>query len=509
MIETLAYGAASMLVLGLGVFIGYKFRQTIAKNSVNSAEKKATEIIEKAKEKQQDIIIGAKEKSLLMIDEAKKEEQERRKEINHIQQRLEQRESMFDKKLLNLENKTQEITNKEGKIDKLKEEIKKIQSMQVERLENISKMSSSEAKEILLEKTENTMKDELVARIKKIEQESTEELDKRAKDLLTGAIQRCAINHATETTTTSVNITSDEMKGRIIGREGRNIRAIEKLTGVEIIIDDTPDTIVVSGFNPIRRQLAKRVIDKLILDGRIHPGRIEETVEEIKKELAVGIKKTGEEAVYEVGIPAVDPKLVQILGRLKYRTSYGQNQLKHSMEVAFLSGLIAEELGANVAVAKKGGLFHDIGKALDHEIKGTHPEIGYDVLKKFGVNEDVALCAKTHHDDKPATLEAIIVKVADSISGARPGARKDNYENFLQRLDELEKITNSFDGVDKSYAIQAGREIRIFVRPDEIDDLKAVKLAQDVSGRIEEELKYPGEIRVTVIRETRITEYAR
>lgn len=509
MIETLSYALASMLLLGLGIFLGYKFRQTVAKNAVNSAEKKAEEILEKAKERQQDILIQAKEKSITIIDEAKKDEQERRKEIHHTQQRLEQRESLFDKKLLDLENRNQEIKDKEEKTEKLKEEIKQIQIMQLERLENISKMSQNDAKDLLLEKTENIMKDELVAKIKKIEQESTEEIDKRAKDLLSNAIQRCAINHATETTTTTVNISSDEMKGRIIGREGRNIRTIEKLTGVEIIIDDTPDVIVISGFNPIRRHLAKKVIDKLVLDGRIHPGRIEQTIEEAKKEIALDIKKAGEESIYEAGIPSVDPKLVQILGRLKYRTSYGQNQLKHSVEVSLLSGLIAEELGADVAIAKKGGLFHDIGKALDHEIKGTHPDIGYDILKKFEISEEVALCAKTHHDDKPATLEATIVKVADAISGARPGARKDNYENFLQRLDELEKITNSFEGVDKSYAIQAGREIRIFVKPEEIDDLKAIKLAQSIAGKIEEELKYPGEIRVTVIRETRITEYAR
>ena len=507
--ETIFYAGISVLLLILGIFSGYKLRQTIAKNSVNSAERKAEEILEKAKEKQQDILLQAKEKAINLIDEAKKEESDRRKEIAHIQKRLEERESLFDKKLLELENKNQSLADKAEKIEALKVEIKKIQEMQTERLEKIAKMTKDEAKNVLLEKTESTMKDELVGRIKKLEQESNEELEKRARDLLSTAIQRCAIDHATETTTTAVNITSDEMKGRIIGREGRNIRTIEKLTGVEIIIDDTPDVIVISGFNPIRRHLAKRVIDKLILDGRIHPGRIEQTVEEAKKELALDIKKAGDEAMYDVGIPTVDPKLIQLLGRLKYRTSYGQNQLKHSVEVAHLSALIAEELGADVAVAKKGGLFHDIGKALDHEIKGTHPEIGYDVLKKFAISEEVALCAKTHHDDNPATLEALIVKVADAISGARPGARKDNYENFLQRLDELEKIANSFEGVDKTYAIQAGREIRIFVKPEEIDDLGSIKLAKGIAEKVEQELKYPGEIKVNVIRETRITEYAR
>ena len=509
MLNAIIYAGAVIILLMLGLFLGYKLRQAIAKNSVDSAEKKAGEIIEKEKEKQQDILLSAKEKSIQIIDDAKKEEQERRQEVIHAQKRLEKRESLFDKKLLEIETKSQEIVTKNEEIDRLKTEIKKIQEMQLDRLEKISKMNQDEARTMLLEKTENTIKDELVTRIKKLEQESNEELEKRARDLLSTAIQRCAISHANETTTTTVNITSDEVKGKIIGREGRNIRTIEKLTGVEIIIDDTPDTIIISGFNPIRRHLAKRTLDKLILDGRIHPGKIEETVEEAKKELSSDIKKAGEESIYETGITGVDPKLVQILGRLKYRTSYGQNQLKHSLEVAHLSALIAEELGADVPIAKKGGLFHDIGKAVDHEIQGTHPDIGYDILKKFNISEEVAICAKTHHEDNPPSLEAIIVKVADSISGARPGARKDTYENFLQRLDELEKITLSFEGVEKCYAIQAGREIRIFVRPEEVDDLKAIKLARDIADKIENELKYPGEIKVNVIRETRITEYAR
>ncbi|MEA3399055.1 MAG: ribonuclease Y [Patescibacteria group bacterium] len=499
----------SLIVLASGFFLGYAFRKKISINAVNSAERKADEILDKAKKKQQDILLHAKEKAVSIMDDVKKEEQQRRRDLGHSQKRLEKRESLFDKKLLDIENKQQDIIDRTKRIENIKQEIKSIQKMQTERLEKISKMSKDEAKDLLLEKTENTIKEELVARIKKLEQESNEELERRAKDLLSVTIQRCAISHATESTTTTVQIPSDEMKGRIIGREGRNIRTIEKLTGVEIIIDDTPDVIVISGFNPIRRHLAKRVLDKLVLDGRIHPGRIEQTIEEQKKELAIDIKKAGDEAMYEVGIPAVDTKLVQLLGRLKYRTSYGQNQLKHSLEVAHLSGLLAEELGANVAIAKKGGLFHDIGKALDHEIKGTHPEIGYDVLKKFEMSEEVALCAKTHHDDQPPTLESVIVKVADSISGARPGARKDSYENFLQRLDELEKITNSFEGVEKSYAIQAGREVRIFVQPEKIDDLASIKLAKSIASKIEEELKYPGEIKVNVIRETRITEYAR
>ncbi|MCX6746033.1 MAG: ribonuclease Y, partial [Candidatus Parcubacteria bacterium] len=335
------------------------------------------------------------------------------------------------------------------------------------------------------------------------------EIDKKAKDIIALAIQRCSISHAQEITTTTVDLPNDEMKGRIIGREGRNIRTIEQLTGVEIVVDDTPMAITISGFSPIRRQVAKRALATLISDGRIHPGRIEEAIETAKREIALEIKKSGEDALFEMGITGIDPKLVQILGRLKFRTSYGHNVLLHSLEVSHLAGLLAEELGADVTVAKKGGLFHDIGKAVDHEVKGGHPEIGYDILKKFNLPEEIAYMCIAHHEDMPKTLEGIIVKVADAISGARPGARKDTYERYLQRLEELENVANAFAGVQKSYAIQAGREIRVFVMPEEIDDLSAAKLAQDIAHKIEEELKYPGEIKVNVIREMRVTEYAR
>jgi ribonuclease Y len=443
------------------------------------------------------------------LDEAKKEAEDRRRELQHTQDRLEKREATFDKKLLELENKQQELYDKAEKIERLKEEIKKIKADQLEKLEKIAGLSSDEAKKVLLENVEEKIKTELVERIKKLQYQSGEELEKQAKSLLSSVIQRCASSHAAETTTTVVNLPSDEMKGRIIGREGRNIKAIEQLTGVEIIVDDTPEAIVVSGFSPIRRHLAKRALDKLISDGRIHPARIEEAVEEAKKELALDIKKSGEDAVREIGIAGLDPKLIQILGRLKYRTSYGQNQLVHALEVAHLSGLLAEELNGDVNVAKKGGLLHDIGKAVDHEVQGGHPEIGYDILKKFGLPEEIAYIALGHHEDSPKTLEAVIVKVADAISGARPGARKDTFENYLQRLNELEGVVTSFEGIEKVYAIQAGREVRVFVVPEAVDDWQATKLARDIADRIENELKYPGEIKVNVIREKRIIEYAR
>lgn len=500
-----------VLVTGVtvGGFSGYYFRKLFAAKEADSAERKAEDLVKKAKERQAEILLESKNKALTIIDEAKKEAEERRQEVKELQSRMERREEAFDKKLLELENKQQELYNKAEQLEKLKQEILKIKEQHLERLETIAKMTKDEAKEVLLSNVEERMKTELLERVQKLQNQSSEEIEARAKELLSSVIERCASSHAAETTTTVVNLPNEEMKGRIIGREGRNIKAIEQLTGVEIVVDDTPEAIIVSGFSPIRRHLAKIALDKLIADGRIHPGRIEEAVEEAKKELAIKIKKAGEEAVRETGLVGLDPKLVQILGRLKYRTSYGQNQLLHAIEVTHLSVMLAQNLGADVNITKKGALLHDIGKAVDHEIQGGHPEIGYDILKKFGLPEEVAYIAKSHHEDHPETLECIIVKVADAISGARIGARKDTYENYLQRLTELEDTATSFAGVDKAYAIQAGREIRIFVTPDEVDDWQAVKLARDIADKIEKELKYPGEIKVSLIREKRITEYAR
>jgi ribonuclease Y len=348
-----------------------------------------------------------------------------------------------------------------------------------------------------------------MGRVRKIEQEENDVLEDKAREMLTPVIQRMGGSVVAETTTTNVTLPSDDLKGRIIGREGRNIKVLEYLTGCEIVVDDTPGMITISGFSPIRRQITKRTLDKLLKDGRIQPARIEEAVEESKKELALDIKKAGEDALFQLGITGIDPKLVQILGRLKYRTSYGQNALAHSIEVGQISAMLAEEIGANVSIAKKGGLFHDIGKAVDHDVQGGHPEIGYNIMKKFGLPEEIAYNSIGHHEDKPKTIEAVIVKVADAVSGARPGARKDSVEQYIQRLEDLEKTASSFPGIEKVYAIQAGREVRVFVRPQEIDDFSAVRMAQDVARKIEADLQYPGEIRVTVIRETRVVEYAK
>ena len=410
---------------------------------------------------------------------------------------------------MELEQKTKQLQSDRDQLEKAKEEIREIKKEQLAKLERVANLAQEDAKRILLDYTEQQYKEDILHRVKKLEQEADETFDQRAKNIVVNAIQRFAASQSIETTTTSVGIPSEDMKGRIIGREGRNIKAIEHLTGTEIIVDDTPLAITVSGFSPIRRQIAKKAIEILVADGRIHPARIEETVETAKKELAVEIKKAGEEALYQMGVTGVDPKLVQILGRLKFRTSYSQNVLQHSLEVATLATMIAEEVGADVAQCRKGGIFHDIGKAVDHEVQGTHPEIGYHIMKKFGFPEEIANHCLSHHEDHPATLEGIVVKAADAISGARPGARKDTYEQYVHRLKELEGVATSFEGVEKCYAIQAGREIRVFVTPEKIDDLGAYKLAQDIARRIEAELNYPGEVKVTVIREKRVIEYAR
>ncbi len=499
----------SVVALIVGVIFGYIIKKLLSSQNINSAERKAESIIADAKQKQKDLLLEANNKALALIEESKVEERDRRRQMQEIENRLTKRESMFDRKLMEFEDSKQKLEHSQKQIEASREEIKKIKAEQIEKLEKIAQLTKDEARDVLLNNTELRMKDELLHRIRKLENEAQDELEERAKKLLTSVIERVAAPHTVETTTTSVTLPNEEMKGRIIGREGRNIKTIEQLTGVEIIIDDTPETILISAFNPIRRQLAKRSLEKLMADGRIHPGRIEEAIAQAKKDLALDIKKAGEDAAYQAGIIGLDSKLLQILGRLKYRTSYGQNQLQHALEVSTLAGLLAAELGADVSVCKKGGLLHDIGKALDHEIQGSHPEIGYDLLKKFGLPEEVAYMSTAHHEDQPTTLEGIVVKIADAISGSRPGARRDSFENYIQRLTELEDTAKTFAGVEKVYAIQAGREIRVFVSPDEIDDYKATILARDIANKIETELKYPGEIRVTVIREKRVTEYAR
>src|SRR3989338_8591466 len=492
---------------GAGASFGYFLREKIAQAQANSVETKADKILTEAKTQQQAIILQGKDKAAQITDEAKREEKQVRQELHIVQERLERRETMFDQKLLELQGNQQKLQEQVVKVQQVKLEIEKMRGQEIERLQEIANLSKDDAKTELLKRIEEQSKSDLTARILKLEKEGTEVYDNKARELITDAIQRCASSHAAEVTSTTVHLPSEDMKGRIIGKEGRNIKTIEKLTGCELVIDDTPDAIMVSGFSPIRRQIAKLALEKLMADGRIQPARIEEFVEKAKQDLALDIKKAGEEALYKMGITGIDPKLVGIVGRLKYRTSYGQNILLHSMETGYLSAIIAGELGLNAAHAKQCGFFHDIGKSIDQETQGSHPEIGHMILKKFNMDEDICQAALTHHQDKPYNIYSTIAKAADAISGARIGARKDSYEQFVARLEELEKTANSFPGIDKVYAIQAGREVRVFVKPNEIDDYSAFQLAKDIAHKIEQELKYPGEIRVSVIRETRVVEY--
>lgn len=504
----LNYALYAALAIG-GFFIGYVFFKKSADAKINSASERADRIINDAKIKEKELLLKAQDGALKIIEESKQEETKRRNEIHQLQKRLEQRESSFSQKLLDLQEKQQKLYDKVNEVQEIKEKIKGIQAQQEAKLQEISGLSREGARELLMKAEEEKSAEDLMVRVRKLEQDNEEKIEEKAKDMLALAMQRMVSSYTVELTTTTVDLPNDEMKGRIIGREGRNIKAIENMTGVEIIVDDTPNAITVSGFSLIRRHIAKKTLDYLIKDGRIHPTKIEEAVESAKKEIALDIKKAGEEAMYEVGITGFDPKLVQIIGRLKYRTSYGQNSLRHSIEVAHLSAMLAAELGADVTLAKKGGLLHDIGKAVDHEVQGNHTEIGRDIAKKFNLPAEIIAPIETHHEDHPATLTSVIVKVADAISSARPGARSDSFENYMQRLEELEKIALSFEGIEKAFAIQAGREVRVFVHPEAINDLKAHNLARDIAKRIENELKYPGEIKVNVIREMRVIEYAR
>ena len=499
----------ALLALTIGALIGWQTRKSRASKLAQSAEARADKILKEAKTKEQEILLQAKEKSIGIIDKAKAEEGEIRRELRTEKTRLQERETMFDKKLLELEDKQDKLQEKLKQVEGVKGEIERLRDEEIKKLEQIAGLSREQALEELLKRAKESAQEAFVSRLRKIEQENQEQIEQKARQVVATAVQRVATSHAADISTTVVSLPSDEMKGRIIGKEGRNIKTIERLTGVDVMIDETPNVLTVSAFSPIRRQVAKRALDKLMADGRIHPARIEETVELARRELAVDIRKAGEDALYELGITGIDPKMVSILGRLKYRTSYGQNVLIHSMEVAWVSAALAEELGADVGLCKKGGLFHDIGKSIDQDMKGAHTTIGYELMKKFGFPEEVSYMAVAHHEDNLTDLNQIIVKVADAISGSRPGARRESAEEYIKRLEDLERIALSHAGVETSYAIQAGRELRVFVKPQEIDDLSAYELAKNIAKRIEAEMHYPGEVKVNVIRETRVVEYAR
>ena len=500
----------TLLGLAGGTAGGYALRKVIAKSQSESLEIKADKIINEAKNQAQDLLIDAKDKALKVTEEAKKEEIERFRQLKATEERVEKRDIALDRKLAEIDKRNEDLNARVDKVREIKKELEDIRTKQLEKLERVAQLPKERAEQIVIERTEREMEESIQSRIKKMEKVGVEEVREKALTVMSLAIQRLSHDVASERTATIVELPSDDVKGRIIGKEGRNIKHIEKLTGVEIVVDDTPMAIIISGFNPVRRHIAKVAIEKLIADGRIHPTKIEEAVESAKQEIAMKMREAGEAACYEVGIVDLDPKLVMLLGRLIFRTSFGQNVLKHSLEMAHMATMIAKEIGADVNIVKRGALLHDIGKAVDHEIEGTHTQIGANIGKKFGLDPRVIHCIEAHHDDpKPETAEALIVQAVDAISASRPGARRNSYEEYVQRLEELENLASSFEGVEKCYAIQAGREIRVFVTPEKVDDTQARHIARDIANKIEEQLKYPGEIKVNVLRETKVIEYAR
>lgn len=503
-----------IVAIALGILIGYILRKNVAEKTIGSAEQKARNLILDAENRSEtikkEVTLEAKEEAHKMRSDVEKEVRERRAEIQRAERRVVQKEENVDRKLEGIEKKEERITQHEKDIARKREEIGKVFDRKIAELEKISGYTAEEAKALLLEGIEKDCRHEASQMIKDIETKAKEEADRNAKEIICGAIQRCAADHVAETTLSVVNLPNDDMKGRIIGREGRNIRAIETLTGVDLIIDDTPEAVIVSGFDPVRREVARLALEKLIVDGRIHPAKIEEMVEKARKEVNQTIKAEGEQATFEVGIHNLHPELVKLLGRLHFRTSYGQNVLKHSIEVSHLAGLMAGELGLDVKLAKRAGLLHDIGKALDHEYEGTHVDIGIQILRKYKESEAVINGMAAHHGDyEPKSMEAVLIAAADALSAARPGARRETLDVYIKRLEKLEEIANTTPGVDKSYAIQAGREIRIIAKPEEVKDDEIALLARDISKRIESELEYPGQIKVNVVRETRAIEYAK
>ncbi len=502
--------AIGFFSLAIGSMLGYYARQTIAKGQVNTAESKATHIISSAEEKAKEEIVRAKNKAIEILDKAEEKIKIREEQSQHEQRRVEKREESLDYREKEIQKSLDTLVKKGEEIKNLRKQVEEIREEEQRKIEEISGMSVQDAEKVLFTRVEDQAKDHLARQVIKLEKDNIEELEQRANNIMVQVIQRYARSHASEFMTSTVHISSEDVKGKIIGKEGRNIRALEKFTGVEVIIDDSPDTIIISSFDPVRRAVAKIALEKLMEDGRINPSRIEEMVAFAEKEINKSIKEAGESAVYELGIVGLHPKLIHILGSLRYRTSFKQNVLLHSLEVAFIAGALASELGYDVNVAKKAGLLHDIGKAIDHKVEGTHVSIGIKILEKFGIAKEVIYAMRSHHEEYPyATPEAFIITAADAISASRPGARRDTVENYIKRLEELEALVNSFDGVEKTFAIQAGREVRVFVNPEKIDDAKMTILARNIADRVQNELKYPGEIKVNVMRETRAVEIAR
>ena len=494
--------------------LGIQYRRRVAEKEISSAEEEAKRIINEsiksAESKKREALVEAKEEILQARNEYEREVKERRADLQKQERRLQQKEENLDRKTENMEKKEDTLQRKLAELEEAREEVATVKKTQMEVLERISGFTAEEAKDYLINQLAEEVTHESAMKVREIEAQFKEEADQRAKEILSLAIQRCAADHVAEATVSVVPLPNDEMKGRIIGREGRNIRTLETLTGVDLIIDDTPEAITVSCFDPVRREIARIALEKLIQDGRIHPTRIEEMVEKAKREVDATIKAEGERAVFETNVHGLHPELIKLLGRMRYRTSYGQNVLNHSIEVSHLAGLLAAEIGANVAEAKRAGLLHDLGKAIDHEVEGSHVQIGVELARKYRESENVIHAIQAHHNDvEPQTVVACLVQAADAISAARPGARRENLENYIKRLEKLEEVTSSFPGVEKSYAIQAGREVRIMVAPDKVSEDQMVLLARDIAKKIEEELEYPGQIKVNMIRETKVVDYAK
>jgi len=493
-----------------GIAVGFGANTVVAKQKLGSAQDQATKEIDKAKREADKVISKARDEAAQVAEQARKEEQGRRRELKDLEQRLMTREESFDKKLDELDKRAERLRRGEGEVEELKDEIRDIRKRQQEKLEKIAKLSSQDAAEKLMQMTERDIKNDLSGLIAKLQGEAKEEADDQAALILVTAMERMASEVTAERTVTSVKLGDDEMKGRIIGKEGRNIQALQRATGVDIMVDDTPGYIVLSSFDPVRREVARQALEMLMKDGRIHPGRIEEIVEKAQKVVEKEVVRAGEDAAREVGVIGIPKEILHLLGELKYRTSYGQNVLKHSVEMAHIAGILAEELGVNIKMTKYSALVHDLGKALTHKMEGKHHHISGEILRKYGAPEEVAQAAEQHHDDVEATsVMALIIRVVDAISASRPGARNISAENFVERMRELENVANSFKGIEKSYAISAGREVRVFVRPQNIDDLAAIKLARDIATKIESTMQYPGTIKVNVIRETRAVEFAK